>query len=106
MALALLPVADGIVVSGNRVTRSFQATLTTYTALGEPLTARMLGLSRLEYVDVRQEVYTGVLLLYDVRVAKLRAFTWTAPATNAAEELAGGTDLSWLTGVRLTAQGF
>lgn len=105
MAITLTPARNGIDVHGNRVWRTWNVVWTTYTALGEPLTARQLGMTSLDFVDIEPAGYGGVSLVYDPVGQLLHAYTAATPATNPATEVAGATDLSWLGTVKLRAAG-
>lgn len=105
MALTLTPAPNGIEVQGNKVTRTWNATFTTYTALGEPLTPRQLGMVSLDFLEIEPQDYGGVSLVYDVAGQKLRAYVPNATASSAAVEVTAATDISWLGTVKLRARG-
>jgi hypothetical protein len=105
MALTLTPAPNGIEVQGNKVTRTWNATFTTYTAAGEPLTPRQLGLVALDFMEIEPQAYGGVSLVYDVAGQKLRAYVTNATPSSVAVEVTGATDIAWLGTVKLRARG-
>lgn len=105
MALTLTAAPNGIEVNGNKLTRTWNAAISTYTAAGEPLVPRQLGLVSLDFIEVEPQAYGGVSLVYDTPGQKLRAYVTNATPSSVAVEVAGATDLSWITGLKLRARG-
>ena len=106
MALTLTAAPNGITVSGNKVTRTWNAAFTTYTSGGEPLTARQLGLTRVEFLEIEPASLGGLSLRYNPTTALLQAYIPNATPASVATEVTAATDLSWLTGLQLRAHGF
>lgn len=105
MALTLTPAPNGIEVNGNKVARTWNAAFTTYTSTGEPLTARQLGMTTLDFLEIEPQAYGGVSLVYDTAGQKLRAYVTNATPSSVAVEVTAATDLSWMTGIKLRARG-
>ena len=105
MALTLAAAPNGIVVSGNKVTRIWNAAFTTYTSGGEPLTARQLGLSRIDFLDIEPQSLGGLSLSYNPTTALLQAYIPNATPSSVATEVTAATDLSWVTGLKLRVHG-
>jgi hypothetical protein len=105
MALTLTPAPNGLEVFGNKIARTWNAALTTYTAAGEPLTPRMLGLTAMDFMEIEPQAYGGVTLVYDTAGQKLRAYVTNATPSSVAVEVTAATDLSWFVGIRIRARG-
>ena len=106
MAITVTRAPNGIDVRGNKVSITSNVVFTTYTAAGEPLTARQLGLTTIDYLEIEPSSYGGVSLVYDYAATpRLHAYTAATPATNPATEVAGAVDLSWLGTVKIRASG-
>lgn len=105
--MAITVTRTGLNVIGNKVQTLSTVVFTTYTASGEPLTARQLGLTSVEFCEVDPPAYGGVSLVYDYAASpKLHAYVTNATPSSAAVEVTGSTDLSWLGTVRVRATGF
>lgn len=106
MAITVTKAPNGLDVRGNKVSVTCNVVWTTYTASGEPLTARQLGLTTIDYLEVEPSAYGGISLVYDFAASpKLHAYVPNATPTLAATEVTGGTDLSWLGTVKIRANG-
>lgn len=105
MAMTLAAAPNGIEVNGNKVTRTWNATFTTYTSAGEPLTPRQLGMTALDFLEIEPQAYGGVSLVYDVAGQKLRAYVTNATPSSVAVEVTAATDIAWIGTVKLRARG-
>jgi hypothetical protein len=107
MALTLTLAPNGIEVGSNKVTKTWNAAFTTYTALGEPLTPRQLGMTALDFLEIEPSAYGGVSLVYDwnATTPKLQAYVTNATPSSVAVEVTAATDLSWLGMIKLRARG-
>ena len=107
MAITLTLAPNGIEDFGNKVAKTYNMAFTTYTAAGENLTAAMLGMRTIDFLEIEPSVYGGISLVYDFNVTtpKLHAYTPNATPTLAAVEVPGATDLSWLGTIKLRARG-
>jgi hypothetical protein len=105
MALTVTAARNGIEVHSNKVTRTWNAALTTYTSGGEPLTAKQLGLTSLDFLEIEPQSLGGLSLRYNPTTALLQAYIPNAVPAAVPTEVTAGTDLSWLTGLQLRAHG-
>ena len=105
MALTLTAAPNGISVSGNKVTRIWNAAFTTYTSGGEPLTARQLGFTRIDFMEMEPQSQGGLSLSYNPTTALLQAWIPNATPAAVATEVTAATDLAWLTGLKLRVHG-
>ena len=107
MAITITRAPNGVEVSSNKVKTVSNVVFTTYTSGEENLTARMLGLTTIDFLEIEPSSFGGVTLVYDFNATtpKLHAYTAATPATNPGTEVAGATDLSWITPLKIRASG-
>ena len=107
MAITLTLAPNGIEDFGAKVAKTYNLVFTTYTAGGENLTPRMMGMTAFDFLEVEPSVYGGISLVYDwnATTPKLHAYVPNVTPTLAATEVTGGTDISWLGTIKLRARG-